>query len=320
MRLLLNRAMTLAFPVIFSSASKDCRLSAICRRSVEQLVDHIIKANFDPLRLGQMMDVGQDFDVKTHYQSTPGQGHGNIALLIGPTPEWMMLQGDSWCVFKAARLAITASTLPTESHLSVISSFREGPWSKGLPNLKGGCGCFLWVMARSSSSPGFALVNPRVLRPAYSFITTLFDFTNSHRNLVVTPAAHPVADWGSPFCRRLQVIVESPLSHERLMGPLLDDAAVVHDQDAVGPADGGETVGDDDAGAVGQGGLNGLFDEHLGFRVHVGGGFVQHQDARVAGQHPGKGQELLLAGGKVQAALADAGFQPLGEGPSPRLE
>jgi hypothetical protein len=62
--------------------------------------------------------------------------------------------------------------------LSVISSFLVGPWSEGLPNLKGGCGCFLWVMALPPRVPDLLWSKPCVLRPVI-LITTLSDFTNS---------------------------------------------------------------------------------------------------------------------------------------------
>ena len=44
-----------------------------------------------------------------------------------------------------------------------------------------------------------------------------------------------------------QMAGKSPLCQERLVGSLLQNAAVVHDQNAIGPANGGETVGNDDA-------------------------------------------------------------------------
>ena len=41
--------------------------------------------------------------------------------------------------------------------------------------------------------------------------------------------------------------VEASVSDELLMGAVLDNGAMVHDDDFVGMADGGKTVGDDDA-------------------------------------------------------------------------
>ena len=63
-------------------------------------------------------------------------------------------------------------------------------------------------------------------------------------------------------------------------------------------------MGDEEAGAAGQQGGDGLLDEGLCLGVDGGGGLVQHEDAGV-GQHcPGKGNQLLLPGGELAAALA----------------
>jgi len=79
------------------------------------------------------------------------------------------------------------------------------------------------------------------------------------------------------------------------MSSLLDNASVIHDQNPVGPADGGQAMSNHDAGATRQRRLNGLFQQHLGFRIDIGGCFVQHQQARVPDKDPGQGEELLLA-------------------------
>ena len=65
------------------------------------------------------------------------------------------------------------------------------------------------------------------------------------------------------------------------MGAFLDDAAVVHDDDAVGGADGGQAVGDDDRGAVFHQPLERVLDQPLAFGVERGGRFVEQQQGRV---------------------------------------
>ena len=77
---------------------------------------------------------------------------------------------------------------------------------------------------------------------------------------------------------------------KRIMGPLLDNAAIIHNQNAVGPADGGETMGNHNACAVCQGSLDSLFHKHFRFRIHVCGSFIQHQDSRVSGKDTGQGE------------------------------
>ena len=113
----------------------------------------------------------------------------------------------------------------------------------------------------------------------------------------------------------LQVIIEPMLFHQGIMGSLFHDPAMVHDQNAVGPPDGGQAMGNHDARAVRQSSLNGLFDKHFRFRVDIGGSLVQHQDAGVSGKHPGKSEELFLTRREVHGALADFGFEPLGKPP-----
>ena len=72
-------------------------------------------------------------------------------------------------------------------------------------------------------------------------------------------------------------------------------------------------MGNDDAGPLGQGCRNGPFHIHLRLRIHIGGGLVQHQDLRIAGQHPGHGEQLPLAGRQVMMTLADHGIKSVGQ-------
>jgi len=68
-----------------------------------------------------------------------------------------------------------------------------------------------------------------------------------------------------------------------------DDASFVQDDDAVGPSDRAEAVGDHEAGAAlhqaGKGDLESGFRE----RVDGAGGFVEHEDARIGQQCAGEG-------------------------------
>ncbi len=97
------------------------------------------------------------------------------------------------------------------------------------------------------------------------------------------------------------------------MGALLDDLAVLHDQDDVGAADGREPVGDDEAGAVGPQPVHGFLDLDLGAGVDGAGGLVEDEDGRVGEEGPGDGQQLLLAGADVVGFLVDERVVPVGE-------
>jgi hypothetical protein len=83
-----------------------------------------------------------------------------------------------------------------------------------------------------------------------------------------------------------------------LVRALLDQAALVQDQDAVDPPNGRQAVGDDDAGAAAHQVLQGLLDAPLGLGVHVGRRLVQHQQhGRVERHRPRKRDQLFLPDG-----------------------
>src|SRR5215470_10720308 len=98
------------------------------------------------------------------------------------------------------------------------------------------------------------------------------------------------------------------------MGALVDESALVEDEDRVGGQDGGQPVGDDQRGAapqqVGQGGLDVVFGE----AVQVGGGLVQNDDLRVAQDDPGDRQPLFFPAGQPVATLADDSVVAVGQG------
>ena len=62
-----------------------------------------------------------------------------------------------------------------------------------------------------------------------------------------------------------------------VMGTLLDDLAVLHHQDHVGVPDGGEPVGNHEAGAIRAQRCHGTLHQHLGTRVDRAGRLVQDQ-------------------------------------------
>ncbi len=98
------------------------------------------------------------------------------------------------------------------------------------------------------------------------------------------------------------------------MAPLLDDGPVVHHQDGVRPADGGEAVGDDEAGAILHQLGHGLLDEHLGAGVDRTGGLVEDEDLRVGQEGPRDGEQLLLPLGDVGGVVVHDGLVAVGQG------
>ena len=105
----------------------------------------------------------------------------------------------------------------------------------------------------------------------------------------------------------VEMVVEAPAAEEFGVVALLHDPAGVHDHDRVGAADGGQPVGDHEAGPAGPEPCHRVLDEYLGPRVDVAGRLVQDQDAGFGEERPGDGQQLLLAGG-------DAGCLPVENG------
>ena len=98
------------------------------------------------------------------------------------------------------------------------------------------------------------------------------------------------------------------------MGTAFDDAAVFHDQDLIGVADGAQAVGDDEAGAPVHQGGEGALDAGLGDRIDRAGGFVEHEDAWVGEHGADEADELALAQREAGAAFADHGLQLVGQG------
>jgi hypothetical protein len=87
--------------------------------------------------------------------------------------------------------------------------------------------------------------------------------------------------------------------------PLLDDAALREHEDAVHGTQGGEAVRDADHGAVLGEVIDGLLHLGLGLRVERGGGFVEHEDRRVADEGARDGDALALAAAQALAAFAE---------------
>ena len=92
----------------------------------------------------------------------------------------------------------------------------------------------------------------------------------------------------------VQFRVETAPCEELVVASLLDDVAVVEDEDVIRILDGGQAVGDDEAGPVRHEVGHGFLDDALGTGVHGAGGLVQNQDRRAGEDRPGDGQKLLL--------------------------
>src|SRR6476659_5600833 len=89
--------------------------------------------------------------------------------------------------------------------------------------------------------------------------------------------------------------VNAAVGHQLVVGAAFEDTAFFQDQDLVGVADGGEAVGDDEAGPAGEELGEGPLHADFGERVHAARRFVQDDDPRPGHHRPTEADELPLA-------------------------
>ena len=115
-----------------------------------------------------------------------------------------------------------------------------------------------------------------------------------------------------PFGRVHQLGEDAAQMNQLGIGAGLDDPAVVEDEDAIGVAQGGQSVGDEDDGAIGAGGVDGLLDQPFAGVVQCRGALVEDQDRWILEEDPGQGNPLPLSARQVLAALGDPRRYPPG--------
>ena len=97
------------------------------------------------------------------------------------------------------------------------------------------------------------------------------------------------------------------------MGAPLDDAALIQNHDAVGIADGGQPVGDDENRPALHQRVHAGLDLGLGVGIDGGGGLVQDHHRGIRHRRPGDGDELPLALGEPGAVAGEHGLVALGQ-------
>ena len=102
----------------------------------------------------------------------------------------------------------------------------------------------------------------------------------------------------------VELPVDSALREQFLMRAHFAQLAFVHDEDPVCPLDGGEAVRNDDRSTAFDHALQRRANANFGFGIDARGRFVEDQDPRIVRQRAGEIDELLLAGGKTVAPLA----------------
>src|SRR5512141_2183290 len=75
-------------------------------------------------------------------------------------------------------------------------------------------------------------------------------------------------------------MIDAALLHEFLMRSLLDDPAVLHEENEIGAADGREAMRDHESGAASQERRHRRLDELLAFRIQIARGLIEDENLR----------------------------------------
>ena len=99
------------------------------------------------------------------------------------------------------------------------------------------------------------------------------------------------------FLQLHQPLIETAfMRHQLGMAAALDQMAMVEHDDLIGGANRREPVRDCDDGDLSAQGLQRFADDLFGGTVDIGGGFIEKQDSRCAGQGACHRDQLLLSG------------------------
>ena len=85
---------------------------------------------------------------------------------------------------------------------------------------------------------------------------------------------------------------------------LLNHAAVIKHYNAVGPADGGESMSNDERRSVRHETLKSLLNQSFRFRVESGGRFIEQKNGRIFENRAGDGKSLTFASRDPDASFA----------------
>jgi len=96
------------------------------------------------------------------------------------------------------------------------------------------------------------------------------------------------------------------------MAPLLDDATLVHNYDAVRIADGRQPVRDDEAGPALPEPRHRVLDQDLGSGVNAARSLVEDQHGRIGEEGARDREQLFLAGGDIGGIIGQDGLVPVG--------
>ena len=106
----------------------------------------------------------------------------------------------------------------------------------------------------------------------------------------------------------VELVIKAFLGQKGFVIALLDETAVINDEDLVSLADRAEAVGDDEGGAPGHQAQQRILNMDFGARVDAARRFVEDEDARIGQHGAGDGQELALALAEVVPLLGYGGL------------
>ena len=98
---------------------------------------------------------------------------------------------------------------------------------------------------------------------------------------------------------------------------MLDDAAVIENDDLVGAGHRGQAVGDDDTCTFGQQVIDGALDTRLGGRIESRGGFIEDHETGILEEHAGEHQQLRFPGRQTTVAALQLRVEAFGQGREP---
>ena len=110
-----------------------------------------------------------------------------------------------------------------------------------------------------------------------------------------------------------QLGVGSVFGNEALVGALLDDTALGHDDNVVGFTNGSELVGDNNGGSALGGTVESFLDDAFGVRIQRAGSLVEEEDLGLGDDGSGNGHTLLLPTGQEASTLANIRVVPVGQ-------
>ena len=101
----------------------------------------------------------------------------------------------------------------------------------------------------------------------------------------------------SPACKLtvIQVGIETTLRQKLLVGPLFDDAAMIHDKDQVRVSNSREPVGNNKACSAFHQLAHRLLNENLCSGIDAASGLIKYQDRRIGQKRASNGEQLLLS-------------------------